>query len=535
MSGVMAHPEDGQLLHYLDGELPSGESRRVRGHLEACWECRAAVEELEGAIAGCVAYRKNVLQAHLPPPPMPWADLTQGFARIDSEVGVGSWWARLAQALAAPPARRWALTAAGAMVLAAGLYYQLHETPSVQAAALLKRAVAVAANRPAPARQLRIRTSVRNRAVIPAMFREARYPAESPLSAKAFQDWRDGLAKKTDEVATVTAPQAPGETQYQIQTTAAEGDLAVARLTLRATDLHPVEGRFEFRNREWVEYEEISDASTPDSGTPAVTSTEGPTRHAVPSRQAALPSGSTASISEELRVVAALHEIGADLGDPVEVSLADGRVVVSGVGVTPARQSDIRAALADIPNVSVRFSEPSVSGSTVLDTAPEAETPAKASATQARIEQQLGGRAEFERFSGQVLDRMDSAMARVYAIRSLAQHFPEGAQVTAADSARLRDMARSHLTVLSGQLSDLHRTLAPVLATLGGKTAQGRPATSRSWQTEAEELFKASRRLEVTLSGLLGATTEGTRNPSEVLAAFADTRSEMDALDLLLQ
>jgi anti-sigma factor RsiW len=537
MSGVQAHLEDGQLLRYLDGELPSRQTRRVRGHIEACWECRAAVEELEGAIADCVQYRKQVLQAHLPPPPDPWADLSAGFARIDSEVGAGSWWARLGDWLAAPAARRWAMTAAGALVLAAGLYYRFHETPSVQASALLKRAVAVAATRPAPARQIRIRTSVRNRAVIPAMFREAKYSADNPLSAKSYQDWRAGLRAKTDEVATKPDPQTPGQQRYEIRTTAAAGDLAMARLTLRATDLRPVEGRFEFRNREWVEYEEISDASTTDGGTPADTRLEGPMRQTVPSRSAALPSGSSASISEELRVVAALHEIGADLGDPVEVNLVDGRVIVSGVGVTAERQREIRRALEDIPYVVVRFSEPTLAGAAAADAGLDTDPAGRNAGMQSRLEQQLGGRAEFERVSGHLLEVADSAMARVYALRSLSQRFHGGAVMSGADATRLNDLARNHLAVLTTHVNDLHRTLAPVLVSLGGKTAQGRPATSGSWQAAVEDLFRISRRMEQLLSSLLGATPDAAPGhvPTELLGSLADMKVEIEALSAMMQ
>jgi hypothetical protein len=533
---LQAHLDDGQLLRLLDGELSTRQSKRARGHLEACWQCRAAAEDLEDAIANCVQYRKQVFQAHLPAPPAPWADLSEEFARIDSEVGAGSWLARLGNLLAAPPARRWAMTAAAVVILGAGLYYRLHETPSAQASALLKRAVAIASSRQAPARQIRIRTSVRNRAVIPAMFREAKYKAENPLSAKSFQDWREQAVGTQDTVATVPDPQAPGQSRYQIQTTAAEGDLAVASLTLRATDLRPVEGRFEFRNREWVEYEEISEASTTDGGTPDVTRLEVPMRQAVPSRSAALPSGSSASISEELRVIGALHEIGADLGDPVEVNLADGLVVVSGVGVTPERQREIRSALEGIPHVAVQFSNPGTPGASVADGAVDADSPSR-SALQSRMEQQFGGRAEFERFSGLYLDQMESAMARVYAIRALAQRFPDGSQMADADSTRLRGLARQHLSVLTGQVNELHRALAPVLVSLGGRSAQGRPASGRSWQTATEDLFRSSRRLELLLSNLLGATREGgsANLPADVLAAFADVKVELDALELMLQ
>ena len=43
--------------------------------------------------------------------------------------------------------------------------------------------------------------------------------------------------------------------------------------------------------------------------------------------------------------------------------------------------------------------------------------------TTARIEERLGGRPQFERFSGSVLDWTDSAMTRAYALRRLAQQF----------------------------------------------------------------------------------------------------------------
>src|SRR6185312_7743972 len=72
---------------------------------------------------------------------------------------------------------------------------------------------------------------------------------------------------------------------------------------------------------------------------------EVPSQPAVPSRQAAVVPGPTASISDELQVLSALHEIGADLGDPVQVSLSDSHVQVSAVGLAPERKRKILAAL----------------------------------------------------------------------------------------------------------------------------------------------------------------------------------------------
>ena len=214
---------------------------------------------------------------------------------------------------------------------------------------------------------------------------------------------------------------------------------------------------------------------------------------------------------------------------------------VSGVGVLPQRQQDIHRALDGIPNVSIRFAEPSAAG-TLEDSAGTAVAPptGKSTGFQARIEQQLGGRAEFEKFSGQLLDFNEAAMARAYALRALAQRFPAGEDtaLSAPDRRVLKDLALSHATVLARDAGILQRTLAPVLASLGGSPAQVRPvSTPAAWQPAAEDLFRASRRVEVLLSVMLGVTpgdnpTE--RLPSDLLSAMNDLRVSLQACQKLL-
>lgn len=545
MSSIQTHPEDGLLLRYLDGEAPGRKLRQVKSHLEACWECRTAAEELQETIAGCVRYRKNVLAAHLPPPPAPWADLSREFDRIDAEVSAQSFSARIARWLMPAPATRWALSAAAILALAAGLYYQFHETPSVQAATLLKRAVVAAQAHPAAARRIQVRTRTAKfilnhgpaSPAVAAMFHAAHYNFDDPLSAKSYLDWRDTLTAKQDEVRTVPDPVEPGKACYEIRTLAAAGELATASLMLRTTDLLPVEGRFEFQNQEWVELTDFTEASATEGGTPATTRLEAPVRRAEPSRPAAVPSGSSASISEELRVLAALHDIGADLGDPVEVKLADGHVLVRGVGISAARQREIRAKVDSIPGVTVQFgdAEPgqALPPANPKDVAP-VEAP-KSTKLEARLEKQLGGRVEFERFSGQMLDWTDTAMVRASALHVLAQRFPaaDESRMGVTDRAVVDDLARDHIANFVSRIDALHRTLAPVLVSLGGVTpAQGRPASSHAaWQPAAEDAFRAGRRFEVLLSQLLGVAPEtviGQNLPSELLAAMADLRADLD-------
>ena len=47
----MHHPDHGQLLLYLDGELVGRKAKQIRTHLEACWQCRTELQALETTIA----------------------------------------------------------------------------------------------------------------------------------------------------------------------------------------------------------------------------------------------------------------------------------------------------------------------------------------------------------------------------------------------------------------------------------------------------------------------------------------------------
>jgi hypothetical protein len=443
---------------------------------------------------------------------------------------------------------RWAAAGVAAALVVLGVFYQLRNTPSVKAASILKKAVAAAESRPATPRRIRIRTRTaqitrvvqRGRrdampsADMQALFQAAHYDSGDPLSARAYQLWRDGLGgRERDEVA-----ETPD--YYRIRTTADEGELASASLTLRAADLEPVEGRLEFRNREWVEMSEIPEPSTTSEGAPVADGrVEVPMRPVEPSRPAAAPPGPSASISDELQVLAALHQIGADLGDPVEVKRSEGRVVVGGTGVAAARQRDIREALAGKPNVAVEFSEPSAVPAEEAAGSGKPAGPAKAGGLQARVEKQLGGRAEFERVSSQLLDWNEAAMARAYALRALARRFQtaEEAGLASADRGLLRDMARDHTSALAQQAGALRQALTPILLSLGGSASAARTPDAREWQTAAERLFESSRRVEVLLSVLLGvAPDQDSRGnlASDLLTAIEQWQADLAGCTRLL-
>ncbi len=548
------HPDEGLLLRSLDGELPARKARHVRKHLEACWQCRADLESLEATVADCVRYRKQVLAGFLPEAPNAWQTLDRGFDRVDAELAAAPFWKRLPRLA---PAWQWGVAASAAAALLIAAVVQFGQAPSVQAASLLRKAVAAASARPVPVRHIsiRMRSGLSTRRTVGGAagnvlplppdihmaFQAAHYDDADPLSARAFQAWRDSLPRKTDDVSTEPAAEDPHEPCYRIRTQAAEGGLASATLLLRVADLTPVESKFEFRDQNWIEFTQVTEPPSQPDGSPVATPLEAPLRPVVPSRPAALAPRPTASISDELQVLAQLHRIGADLGDPVEVNLTDGKVVVSGVGVSPERQRQIHDLLDGDANVEVRFSEPEVA-----QVMPPVAAPATAGDTanigiQTRLEKQLGGRADFERFSTRVLDGDDAAMAHAYALRSVAERFPAAAEesMTAADRAQLHELAREHVAALETQVRVMEGALAPVLAGLGGKAAAAAPTPGAEapWQQAADDTFRASRRLEVLLSVLLGVTPGQNATadlPSQVLAAFVDLKAGLARCQNLL-
>jgi anti-sigma factor RsiW len=550
-SSLTLHPEEEQLLRYLDGELPVQAAGEVRSHLEACWQCRAALEELQDVVSQCVHYRKNVLQRHLPTPPAPWVDIYRHFDEIDASLEPALF-RRIARLLKSPfdtGAKKWAL-AAVALLVVLGLFYRYRQTPSVQAAELLRQAVAKANAHSLQPRRIQIRT--RNRRltrpavatqqtgfgaadpdVLQAMFQRANFSWTDPLSAQSFQSWRNQLADKRDRV--VEENQA-----YQIETSTSASELRQASLKLRAADLRPVEERLEFSNQEWVEITEVSDDAVPPApisagadarrvaGNPSVPSSE--------TSNAAVTPVPAASAADELKVIAALHDVGADLGDPVDVSRSGSEVVVTGTGLAPGRQQEIKNALGSKAHVVVRFSDSPPPNAPDQPLAPnDTSTAGDVRQLQTRLAEQLGGRANLEQLSAQVLDSSESLMARAYALRRLAEQFTLTAEhdLNPSDRQLLMRLRSEHSTALRQQITEIDRALQPILASapgdFGSAPKSGNPV--EPWQAATEELFQSARRLDKLVGVMFGAAPSETpvgQLPAQLKTGLAQLHARLD-------
>jgi hypothetical protein len=548
----MRHPEEGLLLRYLDGELARGKANQIRSHLEACWQCRAEVEELQAAVGDSVRYRKTV-GACLPPPPSPWRPLN--FDLAEAELATQSVFSRLANffSLRRNAPLRWAASAAAVLVLGAVILQQLRQTPKVEAAVLLQKAIAISQARPVVARRLEITTRTGRivRAVSPyaasagspaeielaGRFRAAKYDWNDPLSAAAFSAWRGQLAHKRDEV--VSAPDS-----YDIKTTTPDSELVSATLKLRLTDLEPLQGRFEFRNSDWVEMTELVDQQTTPASTVAGAAGGMPRQPGMPPgpspSSAAAPESS--SFSEELQVAAALHRIGADLGEPIEVSREAGQIVVSGSGIPSQRQQQIHDQLDRLPHVVVRFADPSFPAS--APPVPSEPVAREAAGTEknnrtAQMEQRLGGRPQFERVSAQILDWTDSAMTRAYALRRLAQEFSAEAEqkMTLSDRRNLHAIGRAHLEAFSKDSEAIANTLRPVLSGMGAAPAlPDAHGDALTWQAASEDLLTASRRVETLTAAVFGVSSAVPYDaaPAQLLTALTQLSQSVQQCRRLL-
>ena len=505
-------------MQYADGELSSRNAAQVRSHLHACWRCRAEIEDLQDTINQYVRYQQVIFDSP-PAPPASW----DGFeVRLDR---------RIAERQARPNRRGW-LWAAALAAACFAIVVELRNPAPVRAAEILRKASEKEAAAVRPPRRIRIRTHDRTfvrgsgnaaEPQLQSLFMQAHYTWDDPLSASAFRAWRDSLADRHDEVAVQSGI-------YEVRTTTPSNNLEAATLDLRVTDLEVMGGTFRFRSSEFVEMTVLPDKpgpaaepSPPEPQHPPAAVTPG----AVGQRSAAVNPH-----AEELAVFAALHRAGADLGEQVELSRdTAGLLIVTATGITPARRVAIESSLSPLPDVTLRFQEPSIdlSRPTQADsTSANSAAPDSRDPVQARLQAALGTAAAVANLSDEVLEASEAALVQAHNLRELAGSFPPDVERTLdrSDLAVLSDLRSDHLRVLSERVDALQRALTPLLSSLG--TPQGvpsqKPADSSNWQAATEVLFAATQRFDRLVTSLL--TGGASDHPDEAIAATGRALAE---------
>ncbi len=504
-SGSPVHLSDEQLARLQDGNAPAADA----SHLASCEQCGARLQELRSATAAYAEYLDTVRAPLAPAPPRAWLSLDALIARERDRrrTRLLGWW----------PA---AAVAAACGVAALLLVVPRGSEPPVTAAELLSRSAAT----PLPAgRTLSVqaggRTLVRPAVLItegggePAMLRverafvAARYDWRDPLSARSFQDWRSQLREKRDSVSVVRAD---GRKQaYRVRTDTPAGALRSASLTLRAADLRPTAGRFEFESEGTVELAEAPAAPAPAPQPAAVPTVE---------PRAETPAGP----EDTLRVLAALNTIGADVGEPVEVAddPRHGRVLVRASGLSAGRRREIEQALSPLPRVALDLDFGAVRPSVAVHAAPERFAADMPAGVRQRLEERLGGAAGLQETTDRLLDASGDLLARAHALGVLAEKFPPEveARLTGGDRALLGRLRQRHIAELRKLASRIRGDLKPVLSA----------APSVGERDADQTLIDAARNLDSALNRLLAGSYSEAAG-TELLAGLARQIDRVDA------
>ncbi|MBC7926258.1 MAG: zf-HC2 domain-containing protein [Bryobacteraceae bacterium] len=537
--GGRPHPDEARLLAFVDAELTRHEASEVAQHLSDCSRCSDTVQSMRQIGEQYRSARKLVL----PPPPRAWSDLGP-MLRTKSR-----------QPRISRVSLRWAAAVAAALAIA--LLIPTLSTRNLNAAELLREAV-VAAERRAerraerqndPPRRIRVKTTkaqftrlARQQSTLAArgeeqriamLFEQARYSWDEPLSPKAFADWRDQLAGKDDRVRILNDTEWGTGRFYRIATTTPTGSLAEASITIRASDRRAVQQTFRFRSAD--EFVEVSELPDEQPGTTVTSSEAGTSSDREVTAQPSAARSLTAS--DELRVVGAIHSIGADLGEPVDVLRDDsaGRIIVTALAADAERQAQLRTALAGIPFIELRFEQPEeLRRPAPIDRAATTERAAsnesagrkpRASGTvqgptalQDRLASTLGSRNTADNFTDHVLDLSEAALARAHALRSLARRFSATVetQLSPADIATLRKIEEDHTRALLASVREMNEVIRPVVKEQG--TANQSQAFN-SWQDGAVEVLQAAREVDGILTTAL-AGGEAAVDPDDALSSL---------------
>lgn len=145
-SPTSQHPDEAELMRFLDGELSERDARALRRHTESCWQCRRDLNEMQTTIDAYLRAREAV---SYPPAPREWMPLR--FPVIEEQRRV---WPL------------WRLALAGGVVFAGVLYLRPTAPVAVQKAAPVV-SPAVSAPPPAPVPQLVVRTAPEKAAAVP--------------------------------------------------------------------------------------------------------------------------------------------------------------------------------------------------------------------------------------------------------------------------------------------------------------------------------------------------------------------------------
>jgi hypothetical protein len=228
-------------------------------------------------------------------------------------------------------------------------------------------------------------------------------------------------------------------------------------------------------------------------------------------------------VRAEIAALAALHQLDADLGEPIDLTRTPGGgVTVIARGLPSDREQQIAQTLAAIPGVAVRFEQPSE-----RPTGPGSQPPLSITAAytplEAKLERTFGSRNAVEEFANLLLAASDETVTRAHALHNLEERFPQSrfAGLTADQRAAIDRIANDHRAALATHLRGIHASLDRVQHALGRGDGPSSPLPAASLLDSALRLDRA---LNIAFAG-----AEGSLTVPQLLAEFDESIRQLDA------
>jgi hypothetical protein len=254
--------------------------------------------------------------------------------------------------------------------------------------------------------------------------------------------------------------------------------------------------------------------SAPSVNEPSVSTPAPPVPAHAPRTVPTVPS----PVDTEVRIFAALHRIGADLGDPIEISSdSKGNLQVIGVGLAPERQAEVRSAVASLPDVSVAFPLPATAAGDATSRA--LHFVAGKSPFEEALQKFLGGQAAWESYANEVLDESDAVLTRAHALQTLADHFPAARRATLGQTEKtmLDEIADAHRTSFGQHVRNLESLIAPIRDALHAPSLQA---------AQVRSPLPAAEAMDRVLSVIFGVASTNL-TAAQLLAELSQASSEL--------
>jgi hypothetical protein len=332
-----------------------------------------------------------------------------------------------------------------------------------------------------------------------ALFVEANYSWDDPLSARSFAAWRKQLRGKRDQVFAIL--DSDGNNRfYRLQTETPTGVLRTAALILRADTLDPVKGAFHFEHQ--------NDVTIDDAGEmPQLPRKLEAKKNHLVERPAVVKE---VGPEEELRVFAALNAIGADVGEPVTVDIDPSKqqILIAGLGLSANRERQIRQALAPIPNIAMRFTSGQPLGVGNQPASAGSYAPDNAAPLRHTLEAQAGGAQQFQLIADKALDASFTILAQANALYVLSHKFPPtvASAFEPPERETLRSLRRRHAIAIEQTTVELKEALGPLLNSTSAGTDETQSRQATSWELGAAQLYEQAKLLDASLGRVLAGS-----------------------------